>query len=74
MLEMREKADRALRIVRLLDSNEYERAKSYWYAHIVTNIGDDHGYCCREMCTMDDSFAAIKEADAKQINEEENEE
>lgn len=72
MADIKEKAERALRIVRMFDDLEHERAKGYWYAHIVTNIDNDHDFMGREMCTMQDSLEAIQNAECKKVEDVEN--
>ena len=34
------------------DSLTHDRARSYWYPHILMNLGGDHGYLGGSMCSM----------------------
>lgn len=48
------------------------RAKSYWYAHMVVNIDEDHEYMSGSMCSMQDTleeFDEIDEVDEEEENE-----
>ena len=74
MVDMKEMAERALRIVRILDPDEAVRAKAYWFGHIITNIDNDHAFLGREMCTMQDSFEAIQSAKSNKIEDAEDDE
>lgn len=38
-----------------------ERAKHYWYAHIVTALDDDNMYYGRSMCQMQDTIEELAE-------------
>jgi len=38
------------------DRITYERASSYWLAHIVTALDNDHDYLGGSMCTLQDSI------------------
>ena len=31
---------------------DYQRARSYWYAHIMIALGGDHGYMARSAASM----------------------
>lgn len=42
---------------------EYERARSYWLAHIETALTNDHGYLGGSMVTMQDTIQELEEAE-----------
>ena len=58
--QIRDLVDRNLEIIRKVDRAEYERAKAYWYAHIVTSLSNDHDYLGNSMSTMQDSATLIE--------------
>ena len=31
---------------------DYQRARSYWYAHIIISLGGEHGYMARSASSM----------------------
>ena len=39
------------------------RAKSYWYAHILTNLSNDHDYMGNSMCSMQDTLNDLEDED-----------
>ena len=39
------------------------RAESYWYAHMIVNVTDDHGYMGGSMCSMQDTLEEFDEED-----------
>lgn len=39
------------------------RVKSYWYAHILTNITNDHGFMSNSMCSMQDTLEELEDQD-----------
>jgi hypothetical protein len=51
--------DNALHIIKNADKGEYERARMYWYAHIVMALDKEHEYLGGSMFTMQDSIDAI---------------
>jgi hypothetical protein len=64
-------ANQALCIVRQSgNKTEYERAKSYWYAHIICAITKDSNYLGSSMFTLEDAISAL---DTDEEEEEENE-
>lgn len=72
MLDIKEKVERALEIVKYrCDRIEYERAKSYWYAHIVMAIDNDHSYLGKNMGTMEDSLEAIADTECQDSSDDE---
>lgn len=61
MGEIKELAEEAYRITRRAGNDiTTERARSYWYPHIVTNINHDHDYMTREMFTMEDTWHELE--------------
>lgn len=66
--EMKELADTAMNLVR--GTPEEGRARSYWYAHIVMAIGDDHGYMGKSMATMTQSAEALMNSDDEEYMDE----
>ena len=40
----------------LLPESVLARAKSYWYAHIITALNDDSEFMGRSMCNMQDTL------------------
>jgi len=38
---------------------DYQRARSYWYGHILIALGGDHGYMGRSMCSMADTASEM---------------
>jgi hypothetical protein len=72
MLDIKDKIERALDIVKFgCDRIEYERAKSYWYAHIRMAIDNDHPYLGKNYGTMDDSLHAIAEKMDDDVSDDE---
>ena len=55
----------------LSGTDEYDRAKSYWLAHIETALTNDHGYLGGSMSTMQDSIDALREGDDEDWDEDE---
>lgn len=43
---------------------EGQRADSYWYAHILGALDNEHGYCGGSMITMQSSADSLREAEA----------
>ena len=39
------------------------RAESYWYAHMIVNVTEDHGYMGGSMCSMQDTLEEFDEVD-----------
>ena len=39
------------------------RAESYWYAHMIVNVTDDHGYMGGSMCSMQDTLEEFDEVE-----------
>lgn len=58
--KIRELTDRNLDIIRKADRHEYERAKAYWYAHIVMALSNDHEYLGKNMSTMQESAEVLE--------------
>ena len=39
------------------DGFSRSRAESYWYANMIVNVTEDHGYMSSSMCSMEDTLA-----------------
>ncbi len=51
----------------------YERAKSYWMAHVEMGLSNDHYYASSSMCSMEDTIKELEpsnEADSDDDDEE----
>jgi hypothetical protein len=59
-MEMLELLNEAKRLVRGTD--EENRAKSYWIAHIRCTLDDDHSYLGGSMVTMQESIDTLEGA------------
>jgi hypothetical protein len=60
--EIKELLDESRFILKNADNRmTYERASSYWLAHIVTSLDNDHDYLGGSMCTLQDSIDELKE-------------
>ena len=46
------------------------RAESYWYAHMIVNVTEDHGYMSSSMCSMQDTLEEFDEIEEEDENEE----
>lgn len=54
--EIRDLLQEAMDLVRSEGTDfDRERARSYWYGHILIALGGDHGYMGRSMCSMTDT-------------------
>ena len=42
------------------------RAESYWYAHMIVNVTEDHGYMSDSMCSMQDTLEEFEEEDEEE--------
>ena len=51
----------------------YERARSYWLAHILTNLDDEHEWMSRETYTMQSAIDEL-EAIAEHADDEDEDE
>ncbi len=38
----------------------WERARSYWWAHIMCSLDHDHEFLSREMCTMESAVTELE--------------
>lgn len=54
--DMKDLLRRARELVADADESVYQRAKSYWLAHITMALDDDHGYLGKSTCTMRDTI------------------
>jgi len=62
--EIRDLADEALEIVKEHSEIEYERARSYWYPHILGAIDKDNsGYLGGSMIGLAETIENLKEAE-----------
>ena len=51
-------------------TDEYDRARSYWIAHITTALTDDHGYLGGSMANMQQTIDALREGDDDDYDDE----
>ena len=51
--EMKDLVDEAICLV---PPEARDRARSYWYAHIVTSLNEDHEYAAGSMCSMQNTL------------------
>ena len=58
LYEIRELVNEALTMIPE-DTLEYERAKTYWYAQIVSALDDDHNFKRINECAMQDSISRL---------------
>ncbi len=73
--EIRELVQEAMDLVRQEGTSlDRERARSYWYAHILMNLGGDHGYLGGSMCSMEDTARELEEGTDEDEDEGEDEE
>ena len=64
--------DDALEIIRDVtgfDSLPYQRAKSYWYGHIVTALDDENSFMGGSMHSLQDSINELKKAGGSNTQE-----
>lgn len=61
---IKELAKAALDLTEEASRLEGQRARGYWYAHIVGALDDQHGYCGGSMMTMQSSADSLREAEA----------
>ena len=50
---------------------DYQRARSYWYAHIMIALGGDHGYMARSAASMIGTAEDLMEGQESEEEEEE---
>jgi len=73
--EIRELVQEAMDLIRENGSDlTRERARSYWYPHILMNLNDDHEWLGSSMCTMEGSARELEEDDEEFEEEEEDSE
>ena len=53
----------------LVPDHMLPRAKSYWYAHILTNLSNDHDYMSKSMCSMQDTLIDLDDSDLDEDDE-----
>ncbi len=53
---------------------DYQRARSYWYAHIMIALGGDHGYMARSAASMIGTAEDLMEGEESEEEEEEDDE
>ena len=69
--EIRELVQEAMDLVRENGSDlTREGARSYWYAHILMNLNNDHGYLGRAGLTMESTARELEEEDSGDDEEE----
>lgn len=70
--EIRELLQKAMDLVRVEGTDlDRERARSYWYGHILIALGGDHGYMGRSMCSMEDTAHELMGESEEEEEEEE---
>ena len=70
--EIRELAQEAMDHIRENGSDlTRERARSYWYPHILMNLDEEHGYLGSSGCTMESSAQELEEEGEEDDEEEE---
>ena len=70
--EIRELLQEAMDLVRSEGTDfDRERARSYWYGHILIALGGDHGYMGRSMCSMTDTAEELMADEEPEEEEEE---
>ena len=42
------------------------RAETYWYAHMIVNVTEDHGYMSGSMCSMQDTLEEFDEEEEEE--------
>lgn len=63
--EIKTLLEEAKQIIRYKSSNSitWERARSYWYAHIMMALDKEHDYLGGSMFTMEDTINELEEVD-----------
>ena len=70
--EIRDLLQEAMDLVRSEGTDlDRERARSYWYGHILIALGGDHGYMGRSMCSMTDTAEELMADEEPEEEEEE---
>ena len=70
--EIRDLLQEAMDLVRSEGTDfDRERARSYWYGHILIALGGDHGYMGRSMCSMTDTAEELVADEEPEEEEEE---
>jgi hypothetical protein len=73
--EIRELVQEAMDLIREEGSDlTRDRAQSYWYPHILTSLGGDHGYLGSSMCSMEDTARELEESGEEVEDADEDEE
>lgn len=73
--EIRELLQEAMDLVREEGTTlDRERARSYWYGHILIALGGEHGYMGRSMCSMEDTARELMEEVEPEACEEDEDE
>ena len=69
--EIRDLLQEAMDLVRSEGTDfDRERARSYWYGHILIALGGDHGYMGRSMCSMADTAEELMAEEPEEEEEE----
>jgi hypothetical protein len=70
--EIRELLQEAMDLVREEGTTlDRERARGYWYGHILIALGGDHGYMGRSMCSMTDTAEELMAEEEGEEDEDE---
>jgi hypothetical protein len=73
--EIRELLQEAMDLVREEGTSlDRDRARCYWYAHILTSLGGDHGYLGGSMFSMEDTARELEESGEEVEDADEDEE
>jgi hypothetical protein len=69
--EIRELVQEAMDLIREEGSDlTRDRARSYWYPHILIALGGDHGYLGGSMCSMEDTANELEEDEEEPEDDE----
>lgn len=69
--EIRELVQEAMDLVQDEGSRlTHDRARSYWYPHILMNLDEGHGYPGGSMCSMESSAQELKGEDEEEEDDE----
>jgi hypothetical protein len=70
--EMMNLLSEAEKLIRRENSNPivWERAKSYWVAHIKMALSNDHSYIGRSGCTMEDTIRELDPGEEEDYEQE----
>lgn len=68
--EIKEKVEEAFEIVSEAGDEALKaRAHGYWYASILCELDEDHGFVGGSMCTLQDTINQLEELDMEENDE-----